>query len=376
MVLLWLLVSVLIMLTPESAHAQTYEVLYSFTGGVDGSSPRAGVVRDRTGNLYGTTEMGGAFHRGVVFKLDWRNNQSVLHSFAGAPGDGANPWSPVIRDARGNIYGTTYVGGQHDLGTVFKLDPTGNETVLHHFKGITEGDGGAPFAGVLRDRAGNLYGTALEGGSRGWGVIFKLDPNGQVTFPHEFKGDEGAMPHAGLIHDKAGNLYGAAEYGGTFDLGVIYRVSRAGDYTVLHSFDDREGSLPYGGVSRDAAGNFYGTTVVGGSANQGVLFKLTPTGQYTVLHTFRSTDGQQPQSSLVLDPAGNIYGATVMGGTAGAGVIFKMDVAGTYSVLHQFSGEDGEGPYGDLMLDAEGDLYGTTYEGGAFEHGVVFRLTP
>jgi len=366
----------LVVLQAERGNAQTYQVLYSFMGGIDGSSPRAGVVRDAAGNLYGTTEMGGAFGDGVVFKLDTANNETVLHSFAGSPSDGSQPWSPVTRDAAGNIYGTTYVGGQYELGTIFKLDPAGQQTILHHFGGITRNDGGAPFAGVLRDRSGNLYGTALEGGSGGWGVVFKLDATGQLTLLHDFRGDEGAQPHAGLVHDKAGNLYGAAEFGGTFDFGVVYRIGPTGNYSVLHSFDDQQGSLPYGGVIRDRAGNLYGTTVVGGAFHQGVVFKLAATGEYTVLHTFRTSDGAQPQSSLVRDSAGNLYGTTVLGGAAGAGVIFRVDSADNYTILHHFNGQDGEGPYGDLIRDSMGNLYGTTYEGGAFDHGVVFKLTP
>ena len=360
-----------------SAHAQTYQVLYSFSGGADGGTPRAGVVRDRAGNLYGTTEWGGAFGHGVVFKLDTANNQTVLHSFAGGPNDGSHPWAPVTLDAAGNIYGTTYVGGQHEYGTVFKLDPAGNETILHDFNAATGNDGGAPFAGVLRDRSGNLYGTALEGGSRGYGVVFKLDATSQLTLLHEFRGSEGGLPHAGLIHDRGGNLYGVAEYGGTLDFGVVYKIDATGRYTILHSFNDQEGSLPYGGVIRDSAGNLYGNTILGGASNMGVIFKLTPTGQYTVLHVFSGPDGANPQSSMVLDSAGNVYGtAPLEGGAARAGVVFKLDSAGDYSVLHSFNGEDGEGPYGDLIRDSVGNLYGTTYEGGDFDSGVVFKLTP
>jgi uncharacterized repeat protein (TIGR03803 family) len=368
----------LVVFAPTQTRGQTYQVLYSFRGGIDGGTPFAGVIRDRAGNLYGTTEAGGAFSKGVVFKLGPAGNETVLHSFAGAPNDGSQPWAPLTRDRAGNLYGNTYVGGQHDLGTIFKLDPAGNETVLHHFAGIagTPPDGGAPFTKLLRDSAGNLYGTTLEGGSRGWGVAFKLDPAGHLTFLHDFFGDEGAQPRAGLIHDNAGNFYGAAEFGGAFDFGAVYQIGPSGNYTILHSFNDQDGSLPYGGVVRDRAGNLYGTTVVGGPFHQGVVFKLTSTGQYTILHSFSGSEGAQPQSSMVLDSVGNLYGTAVLGGGSDAGVVFKVDAAGNYTVLHSFNGEDGEGPYGDLIRDSVGNLYGTTYEGGAFDSGVVFKLTP
>jgi uncharacterized repeat protein (TIGR03803 family) len=375
----WALTTVfLIALQPEHARAQTYQVLYSFRGGTDGGSPRATVLRDAAGNLYGTTEVGGAFGNGVVFKLDPANNETVLHSFAAAPNDGAQPWAAVIRDNAGNLYGTTYVGGQYNLGTVFKLDRAGNQTILHDFAGISgnPSDGGAPFARLLRDRDGTLYGTTLEGGSRGWGRVFKLDAAGQMTALHDFNGTDGAQPHTDLIHDNAGNLYGTTEFGGTFDSGVVYQIDATGKYSILHSFSGQDGSLPYGGVIRDQAGNLYGTTVVGGKFSQGVLFKLDPAGTLTVLHHFRGPEGAQPQASVVRGQEGNLYGTTVLGGSDGDGVIFELDAAGNYSVLHSFTGPDGEGPYGTLTLDAGGNLYGTTYEGGAFGHGVVFKLTP
>jgi uncharacterized repeat protein (TIGR03803 family) len=269
--LTFLALCLLVILPSQRAYAQQYQVLYSFHGAADGGTPYAGVIRDRAGNLYSTTYYGGAFGHGAVFKLDRANNETVLYSFKGAPSDGSNPYAPLTRDTAGNFYGNTYIGGQDDLGTIFKLDSAGNETILHDFAGIAgrPPDGGAPFAKLLRDQEGNLYSTTLEGGSRGWGTVFKLDPTGRLTFLHEFSGDDGGQPITGLIHDNAGNFYGTAEYGGRFDLGVVYQIAPTGDYTILHSFNDRDGSLPYGGVVRDGAGNLYGTTLIGGAFQQG-----------------------------------------------------------------------------------------------------------
>jgi uncharacterized repeat protein (TIGR03803 family) len=373
-----LILTLLVLLPCKLAHGQTYQVLYSFHGGNDGATPYAGVMRDRAGNLYGATEAGGAFGNGVIFKLDTAGNETVLHSFRGSRSDGSQPYAALTADAAGNFYGTTYIGGRRNLGTVFQLDSAGNETVLHDFFGIAGGpqDGAAPFSKVLRDPAGNLYGTTLEGGSQGWGVVYKLDTAGRLTFVHDFLGPEGKQPRARIIRDNRGNFYGAAEFGGEFDFGVIYQIDASGRYTILHSFNDHDGSLPYGGVTRDDAGNVYGTTVVGGPSHQGVVFKLTSTGQYTVLHSFGGPEGAQPLSTLVRDSVGNLYGTTVLGGAANVGVVFKIDASGIYTVLHDFSGTDGEGPYADLMLDSVGNLYGTTYEGGDFENGVVFKIAP
>src|SRR6185369_16323811 len=146
-------------------------------GGQDGYTPAAGLVPDEAGNLYGTTEGGGAFGVfGTVFKLDASGNLTVLHSFAGAPTDGEFPLAGLIRDKAGNLYGTTEVGGAFNNGTVFKVDSTGKETVLHSFAG-SPSDGGFPQGGLILDKAGNLYGTTGKGGASNLGTIFKLSPN-------------------------------------------------------------------------------------------------------------------------------------------------------------------------------------------------------
>jgi uncharacterized repeat protein (TIGR03803 family) len=205
----------------------TETVLYSFTGGADGGNPEAGVIRDSAGNLYGTTPFGGVSGVcyagcGVVFKLDTSGTETVLYSFTGGA-DGGSPNAGVIRDSAGNLYGTTPIGGASGYGVVFKLDTTGTETALYSFTGGA--DGGYPAAGVIQASAGNLYGTTQAGGVSGSGVVFKLDPAGAETVLYSFTGGaDGGAPFAGLIRNSAGNLYGTAIGGGINNHGVVFRI--------------------------------------------------------------------------------------------------------------------------------------------------------
>jgi uncharacterized repeat protein (TIGR03803 family) len=215
MALLFVLVSGLV--ATQSAQAQAFTVLHSFTGS-DGAAPYAGLVRDGMGNLYGTTSAGGAYAHGTVFKLDITGKLTILHSFAG--GDGAFPTGRLIRDYKGNLYGTTFDGGISNHGVVFELNPVGQQTMLYRFTGGS--DGQYPYAGLLREAGGNLYGTTLRGGSGtgycdppGCGVVFKLDVTGKETVLYNFQWQEdGADPLGNLVMDGQGNLYGTTEIGG------------------------------------------------------------------------------------------------------------------------------------------------------------------
>jgi uncharacterized repeat protein (TIGR03803 family) len=405
-------------------------VLYSFTGGADGAKPLAGVILDAAGNLYGTTNRGGASGYGVVFELSPSGHETVLHSFTGGA-DGSAPYAGLIRDSAGNLYGTTFAGGASDFGVVFKVDPTGHQTVLYHFKGLT--DGGLPSSGVILDSAGNLYGTTGGGGIAGCfygcGVVYKLDTSGNETTLYSFtNGADGGDPESGLIRDAAGNLYGTtpgassaatvykldtsgnltvlytftggadggtpdsagvvsdaagnlygtAAYGGAFGGGVVYKVDTTGIETVLYNFTGAsDGAHPEAGVIRDAAGNFYGTTFSGGPSNEGAVFELNASGQETVLYGFLDGDGLSPVAGVIRDAAGNLYGTTLNGGPANAGVVYKVSETGLETVLYSFTGAaDGGSPPAGLSRDTAGKLYGTTYAGGASGHGVVFKLNP
>jgi uncharacterized repeat protein (TIGR03803 family) len=303
-------------------------VLHSFTGGTDGAAPYAGLTRDRAGNLYGTTSGGGASGVGVVFKVDTTGTETVLYNFTGKL-DGANPYASLIRDSAGNLYGTTFGGGGWGAGVVFKLDTTGTERVLHHFTGGADGD--EPSAPLIQDSAGNLYGTTAGGGASNWGVVFKLDRTGNETVLHSFSGGtDGGYPIAGLIRDSAGNLYGTTQSAGISAAGVVFKLDTTGTETVLYSFTGgTDGAYPVAGLIRDSAGNLYGTASDGGASRQGVVFKVDTTGTETVLYNFTGgEDGGLSEAGLIQDSAGNLYGTTYYGGsgrvTFGNGVVFML----------------------------------------------------
>jgi uncharacterized repeat protein (TIGR03803 family) len=329
-------------------------VLYSFLSGY-GNRPDL-VIQDAEGTLYGTTTYGGSYGQGAVFKLDQKENETVLYSFRGAAkSDGFDPIG-VVRDEQGNLYGTTGLGGEaggcygYGCGIVFKLDPAGKETVLYTFKGGA--DGGYPSGPIVRDAAGNLYGETAYGGDLscyppyGCGTVFKLDPAGKETVFHRFTGTggDGEHPWAGLVADNKGNLYGATVEGGTGPnctsaengCGTVFKVDRTGKETVLHSFTGSGADFPpNASLALDEKGNIYGTTPNGASQNCGsgcgAVYMLNPAGKETILHEFvGGTEGATPLGGVTLDSAGNIYGTTALGGDlacnngAGCGTVFKL----------------------------------------------------
>lgn len=377
-----------------AAQAQTYTVLHRFAGTPDGAGPTAGLIADRAGNLFGATALGGAMQMGSVFKVD-KAGESVLCSFPAGPSQGetgGGPAASLIRDAAGNFFGTTEFGGASNEGTVFKLDPSGNLTILYSFTG--DSGGGNPLAGVIRDSAGNLYGTTYAGGNtcqfpNGCGVVFKLETEGTYTVLHAFTGGaDGGLPVAGLIRDAEGTLYGTTQHGGASDRGTVFKLDQAGEKALYSFTGELDGSNPMASVIRDSEGNLYGTTFDGLAA--GAVFKLDTAGRITVLHSFTGgADGGHPTAGLVMDSEGNLYGTTQNGGVAGGysgyGVVFKVDTALTETVLHAFiGGADGDTPAAGLLLDSAGNLYGTTQSGGhyighdecPFGCGVVFKIAP
>jgi uncharacterized repeat protein (TIGR03803 family) len=381
------LAGVLVAVQPSQAQKET--LLYSFRNGPDGIYPSSALIRDTAGNLYGETSYGGAFGAGTVFKLA-KQGKTILYSFRGKS-DGASPNS-LFRDSLGNFYGTTSAGGDtacnngSGCGTLFKLEATGKETVLHRFADSTT-DGGYPAPGLVRDAKDNLYGATFLGGASNVGTVFKMDTAGTMTVLYSFTGGnggpDGASPN-GVIRDAAGNLYGSTVGGGPQSAGTVFtvfKVDAAGNETVLYAFTGgnggTDGQNPVGRLVRDVAGNLYGATLIGGTANAGTIFKVDPTGKETVLHNFsRPGDGAYPQSSIARDTAGNLRGSTTLGGTYGDGVVFKYDTAGNETVLHCFGGI-GDGQYpGDLTLSAAGHIYGATQKGGTAGWGTVFVIVP
>jgi len=372
-----------------TAHAG-FTVLHAFTGAKnDGAYPEARLTEDSAGSFYGTTWGGGAHRLGTVFKLAPDGTETVLYAFAGG-NDGAEPGAGLVEDKTGNFYGTTVNGGTDDDGTVFKLASDGTETVLHIFTGGGN-DGFTPFDALIRDKAGNLYGTTANGGPRGFGTAFKLAPDGAETVLCGFAAKDGAYPVAGLIQDKAGNLYGTTLRGGTDGNGILFKIAPNGTETILHAFrggKHGDGGRPYGGLIHDKAGNLYSTTA-GGSGigchdgyGCGTVFKLVPDGTELILYAFRGhkhDDGARPEAGLIQDEAGNLFGTTARGGTYGSGTVFKLTPHGKEKTLHAFSGgSDGAYPYANLIEDKAGNLYGTTSAGGSRRCeggcGTVFRI--
>jgi uncharacterized repeat protein (TIGR03803 family) len=404
------------------------KVLHDFGNLPDDAGPDAGLIFDSAGNLYGTTRGGGGSQfsadSGTVFELTPGTNgtwtETVLYNFCSlsACTDGAYPEAGLILDGAGNLYGTTQGGGSYSSGTVFRLAPgrngTWSETVLHSFN---SGDGGWPFAGMIFDGAGNLYGTTYSGGSHGDGTVFQLTPRPNGTWSetvlHSFDGEDGKYPTAGLIFDSAGNLYGTTTAGGNlsdcsgFGCGVVFRLTpnsnRRWREKVLHGFNGRDGASPSAGLIFDETGNLYSTTPVGGNhqcggPGCGVVFQLTPATNdkwsEKVLHVFDGNHGTGPLAALILDKAGNLYGTTFAGGLDstwcsypnGCGTVFELTPGanGTWieTVLYRFprSGLRGNWPLGGLVPDVNGNLYGTTTEGGkdigVTVGGTVFEITP
>ena len=370
-------------LTAPPAQAQTYSILYNFTGLADGGDPYAGVTLDRGGNLYGATATGGGDgDPGTVYKLTNRNGSwtfARLYDF-GAFGN-------VIIGPNGTLYG---VNGSNQ---VFNLQPPPHflpnllapwmETTLYS-------SSAGSYAPVVFDRAGNIYGTTYDGGSQGGGSVFELSPsNGGWTYTviHSFGTDfDGSFPIAGVVIDAAGNLYGTTLSGGAYGNGTVFELSPSdGGWTetLLHSFTGgNDGGDPYGGLIFDALGNLYGATpgLFNAGYPGGSVFKLTPSGNnwtFSVLYTFpESGDECGPRGTPAMDAAGALYDTT----TCAPDNVFKLTPVNggwTYTSLHEFD-ERGDGYYPEagVTLDANGNIYGATTGGGAYNNGIVFQITP
>jgi len=369
------------------AQAQTLTVLYSFTGGADGIG-QSSVILDAAGNFYGTMVVGGSsvcnYGCGTLFKVDSTGTFTILYSFTGKAG--AYPVANLIRDAAGNLYGTAFEGGTfgiHDCpkgcGTVFRLDTADNITVLHSFINT---DGSLPESNLIRDSAGNVYGTTEYGGTAFSGTVFKIDPTGRETVLYSFptRGPLGVEPAVGVIRDAAGNLYGTTQRGGniTCGCGAILKLDANGNASALHTFAGTPDGTFGSALVMDSEGNLYGTAIEGGAFDEGTLFKLDKTSGFTVLHNFGSTsgDGVYPtQAGLTRDGAGNLYGVTHDGGEFSLGTVFEYDATGTMTTLYSFTTADGGYPNGGVTLDAAGNLYGTTSSYGALGYGSLYEIT-
>lgn len=348
--------------------------LHSFNW-TDGAFPRAAVIMDSGGNLYGTASRGGGASppsgSGTVFKINTTGVFSVYHRFSGI--DGRFPEAELTMDSEGNFLGTTKFGGVFDRGTVFKLDRSNTLTVLHSFFAET---GNSPRGGLVTDNSDNFYGTTAFGGDFDNGVVFRIDASGTVTVLHDFTGEAGArQPATTLFRDNWGNLYGSTglEVAGEFGAGMLFKLSPGGELTVLHDFSGTDGRYP-NAVIMDKHLNLYGTTHEGGAFNNGTVFKLNKCNELTILHSFNGADGRNPFGALLRDGNGNLFGTTAEGGSFDHGTVFKLASNGKLTTLFNFSGSDGSFPAAGLLVDDTGNFYGTTDRGGAFDYGTVFKL--
>ena len=379
-------------------------VLYAFgtNGSGDGSEPSGTLVMDPSGNLYGTTALGGSNNTGTVFEWTPAGVEHVLYAFGPSGGtDGYAPNGALTIDATGHLFGTTQQGGAGNaltpptgLGAVFRISPAGVESLLHSFVfGSTPPDGSQPFSGVIQNTAGDLFGTTSTGGANGTGAVYEITAAGSESLLHSFgptgSGD-GANPYGGLIMDASGDLFGETSGGGANGTGAVFEIQAGGSESVLYSFGATgggDGSDPVGSLSMDAAGNLYGATQYGGANGTGTIFELTTAGREQILHSFGaagSGDGNQPNGNLLINAAGDIFGTTSGGGSSrlvasGGGEVFEITPTGSYSVLYEFGqngGSDGTNPGGGLIEDSSGNLYGTTVSGGDHGAGTIFRITP
>jgi len=394
------IVAVALFATDTPAVAQE-TVLFSFNS-TDGLNPVAGLIFDGAGNLYGTTLYGGANNYGAVFELTpstgGRWKETVLHSFNLNGTDGYRPYGGLIFDGSGNLYGTTFYGGANGEGTAYELTPMAGgrwkEKVLHSFA-ANGTDGYNPTASLIFDGVGNLYGTTFYGGANSSGTVFELKRAAGGSWKekvlHNFTGADGDFPFASLIFDGSGNLYGTTIEGGDSGDGTVFELapSTGGSWTetVLQNFSGADGDLPYAGLIFDGSGNLYGATLNGGTYGNGTVFELTSSAggiwTETVLHSFVGiSDGSYPYGTLIFDTFGNLHGTTYYGGAHSDGTVFELTPAGggnwTETVQHSFANttKDGYYPQAGLILDAVGNLYGTTEYGGSQNYGAVFRFAP
>jgi uncharacterized repeat protein (TIGR03803 family) len=377
-------------------QAQSYKVLYSFTGPTGDASWPDALLLASDGTLYGGTCDGGQSYNGAAFAFSPQGKESVLYSFLGGYGSCVGS----LLSWNGDLYGDTIDGGSYGAGAIFRLDKKGNETVLYSFPGYKEGNSSGLY---VADAKGNFYGSTAFGGTFGYGTVFRVDSVGNQTVLYNFGWDGygGHWPGA-LVANKDGNLYGVTGLGGypNCNCGTLFKLSPSGVLVVLHVFKGgRDGAYPAGMVL-DEQGNLFGTTGTGGmSANClsgcGTVYELTTSGEYKILYSFAGApDGLGP-FALVRDSTGNLYGITSDGGDTncyhyfnggiGCGIVFELDTAGNETILHSFSAApDGAYPQ-SLILGSAGELYGLTFTGGDANCtmflqytgcGTIFELTP
>jgi uncharacterized repeat protein (TIGR03803 family) len=390
--------------TAIALPAQTFTLLHSFcsqTNCTDGEQPYAGLIQGTDGNLYGTTDAGGANGFGTAFKVTTNGALTSLYSFCshsmnGTCTDGYGPGAPLVQGTNGAFYGTTQGGGLASCnngggcGTLFSITAGGKLKTLHDFD-LT--DGYAPMAALIEGANGKFYGTTPGGGSNGLGTVFNVTAGGTLKTLYSFgNGTDGTNPNAGLVQAANGKFYGTAFDGGnSSSRGTVFSITASGTLKTIYDFCSKkgcpDGADPYGPLVQAPGGSFYGTTAGGGRHSFGTVFSITAGGKLKILHSFTGTDGDDPQTGLVLGTDGNFYGTTYEGGAncsnTGCGTIFEITPSGTLMTLYNFCSQggsnctDGSYPDGTLVQDTNGIFYGTTQQGGGGANGggTVFSLS-
>jgi uncharacterized repeat protein (TIGR03803 family) len=380
------------MLLAQPAPAQIFTEVYSFPGGSSGYYPTQ-IAVNSAGTMYGTTQQGGSSANcGVVYQLSPQGVETVLYTFQeSSSSDGCQPDGILLNPSNNILYGNTASGGSSicldGCGTVFKVDREGQETILHTFTGSP--DGQLPISSPIRDDQGNLYGVTYYGGSTylesGAGTVYKITPSGQETVIYKFSAATGMDPYASPVIDSAGNLYGTTIYGGTGTCnngfrggcGVVFKLDPSGAYSVLHDFTGgKDGQYPTNLII-DKAGNLYGLSTYSGN---GVIFEITTAGNFEIL--VQGPD-LSTVNSLLLGQAGEglivtTYNSGSPTCTSNCGTVLQFipTSSGSFNtvLLKTFEGSDGSAPTN--LVEFNNLLYGTTFYGGADEDGTVFTLTP
>ena len=353
---------------------QQYFILHTFTGSpADGDTPNGGLILGNDSNFYGTTMHGGAYSHGTIFKITPSGDETLLYSFKGGESDGAEPMGSLFKATDGNLYGVTYNGGEDDKGTIFKITPSGDETLLYSF--IGNPDGSHPMGELLQDGV-DLYGTTSGGGSNSGGSIFKINiTSGHYSSLYSFQtlnyngSYDGNGPVSGLIKATDGNFYGTTPSGGSYGSGTIYRFTPGtNDEHRIHSMNGgSEGGTLRFNLLQASDGNLYGTTSGGGDGN-GSIFQITLSGVFSTIYAFNSADDGNSPSSALIQQGNNLYGITMFGGMFGYGTIYSATLDGSESTLYSFSAGQ---PWGNLTY-YNNSLYGVTGNTSP-TYGVVFK---
>jgi uncharacterized repeat protein (TIGR03803 family) len=389
----------LTIVTSGVARAQNFQVIHTFVG-PDGAQPNAGLTFDRGGKLYGTVRTGhSGSNWGGAYQMRLHNGSWIFNTLYIFDGTLENrvvfgPQGLLYGASPNNLTGFPY-------GYLFSIRPainacttalcTWNFTWIYGFTGSADG-GTVRYGDLIFDQAGNMYGTASLGGdSHSDGVVFKAVGSGSnwtESAIYTFAGSpDGSHPFAGVVFDSTGALWGTTSAGGSSGNGTIYKLTPSGSSwteQVIYNFSGAaDGGYPVGGLVPDGMGNFYGTTASGGSNGGGTVYELTPNGSswnLTTLYSFTGTAQCGPWGYVSFDTSGNIYGTTQCDGANNLGSVFKLTPSGggwTYSSLHDFTGgDDGRLPIGSVLLDSSNNVYGTASVGGQHNAGTVWEITP